>query len=185
MWASEPGEAYNAFDGSYGGMWRRNSRPPQKLCGVGFTAQGKHFGDPYRRTEISRDPAYDWIFEGVEDELIGDFGFSGGGAAGFELDRADCKLGTPLNAVVLATSEGHGEHFGLVPEDILMTNMLAWNGEPYDDLIRADIVYFDTPNGGAVFSVGSITYCGSLPYNNCNNNISRITANVINQFLRN
>ena len=184
MWASEPGEAYNAFDASYGGMWRRNSRPPQKLCGVGFTAQGKHFGDPYRRTEISRDPAYDWIFEGVEDELIGDFGFSGGGAAGFELDRADYKLGTPLNAVVLATSEGHGEHFGLVPEDILMTNMLAWNGEPYDDLIRADIVYFDTPNGGAVFSVGSITYCGSLPYNKCKNNISRMTANVINRFLR-
>ena len=105
MWASEPGESYNAFDGSYGGMWRRNGRPPQKLCGVGFTAQGKHIGDPYRRTEISRDPAYDWIFEGVEDELIGDFGFSGGGAAGFELDRADCKLGTPLNAVVLATSD--------------------------------------------------------------------------------
>ena len=33
----------------------------------------------------------------------------------------------------------------------------------YDDLIRADLVYFKTPNGGAVFSVGSITYCGSLP----------------------
>ena len=86
--------------------------------------------------------------------------------------------------MVLATSEGHGNHFGLVPEDILMTNMLAWNGEPYDDLIRADIVYFDTPNGGAVFSVGSITYCGSLPYNKCKNNISRMTANVINRFLR-
>ena len=65
-----------------------------------------------------------------------------------------------------------------------MTNMLAWNGEPYDDLIRADIVYFDTPNGGAVFSVGSITYCGSLSYNKCKNNISRMTANVINRFLR-
>tara|TARA_Y100001934_G_C12386067_1_gene795829 strand:- start:12386 stop:14605 length:2220 start_codon:yes stop_codon:yes gene_type:complete len=184
LWASEPGEYYNAFDGTYGGMWRRNGRPPQNLCGIGFTAQGKHFGDPYRRTAASRDPLYAWIFEGIKDDIIGNFGLSGGGAAGFELDRADVKLGTPLNAVVLATSEGHGKHFGLVPEEILMTNMLAWNGEPYDDLIRADIVYFDTPKGGAVFAVGSITYCGSLPYNNCKNNISQLTKNVINRFLK-
>ncbi len=28
-WAAEPGEYYNAFDGEYGGLWRRNGRPPQ------------------------------------------------------------------------------------------------------------------------------------------------------------
>jgi hypothetical protein len=33
------GEYYHA-DGAYGGLWRRNGRPPQKLCGVGFSAQG-------------------------------------------------------------------------------------------------------------------------------------------------
>ena len=37
-WASEPGEAYNAFDGTYGGLWRRNGRAPQELVGIGFTA---------------------------------------------------------------------------------------------------------------------------------------------------
>ena len=183
MWAAEPGESYNALDGTYGGMWRRNGRPPQQFCGVGFTSQGKHIGDGYRRTEASRDPAYAWIFDGIDEDVIGDFGFAGGGAAGFELDRADPKLGTPRNAVVLASSEGHGEHLALVPEEILITNVLAWNGEPYDDLIRADIVYFETPNGGGVFSVGSITFCGSLPHNNCDNNISKMTANVINRFL--
>ena len=183
MWAAEPGESYNALDGTYGGLWRRNGRPPQQFCGVGFSAQGKHIGDAYRRTEASRDPAVAWIFDGIEGDIIGDFGFSGGGAAGFELDRADAKLGTPRNAVVLASSEGHGEHLALVPEEILITNVLAWNGEPYDDLIRADIVYFDTPNGGAVFSVGSITFCGSLPYNECDNNVSKMTANVLNKFL--
>ena len=26
-WATEPGEYYNAFDGKYGGLWRRNARP--------------------------------------------------------------------------------------------------------------------------------------------------------------
>ena len=28
-WAAEPGEYYNQFDGEYGGLWRRNGRPPQ------------------------------------------------------------------------------------------------------------------------------------------------------------
>jgi N,N-dimethylformamidase len=28
--------------------------------------------------------------------------------------------------------------------------------------MRAEIVWFDTPSGGAVFSVGSITFCGTL-----------------------
>jgi N,N-dimethylformamidase len=181
-WAAEPGEYYNAFDGTYGGLWRRNGRPPQQLCGVGFTSQGEHRGDHYRRTEISRDPAYSWIFDGIEEDIIGDFGLSGGGAAGFELDRADPRLGTPRNAVVLATSEGHDEHFVLVPEDVL-TNLLTWNGEAEKDLIRSDIVYFETVNDGAVFSVGSITFCGSLPVNDCDNNVSRMVANVLDRFL--
>jgi len=70
----------------------------------------------------------------------------------------------------------------LVPEDIL-TKLRSWNGEEFKDLIRSDIVYFETPKGGAVFSVGSITFCGSLPVNDCDNNISRMVANVLNRFL--
>ena len=50
------------------------------LCGVGFTSQGEHRGDYYRRTEASRDPAFAWVFDGIEDDVIGDFGLSGGGA---------------------------------------------------------------------------------------------------------
>lgn len=183
-WAAEPGEYYNAFDGAYGGLWRRNGRPPQMLCGVGFTSQGGHIGDGYRRSEASRDPANAWVFDGIEGDIIGDFGFSGGGAAGFELDRADTRLGTPLNAVVLATSEGHGDHFVSVPEDML-TNLQTWNGQSEKELIRSDIVYFETPNGGAVFSVGSITFCGSLPVNDGDNNVSKMVSNVLNRFLGN
>ncbi len=47
-WAAEPGEYYNQYDGEYGGLWRRNGRPPQKLVGVGFTAQGNFVGSHYR-----------------------------------------------------------------------------------------------------------------------------------------
>jgi N,N-dimethylformamidase len=45
------------------------------------------------------------------------------------------------------------------------------------------MVYFETQNTGAVFSVGSITFCGSLPVNDGDNNISRLVKNVLNRFL--
>ena len=181
-WAAEPGEYYNAFDGSYGGLWRRNGRPPQQLVGVGFTSQAPFEGNWYRRAPGAADPRAAWILEGVRGDIIGDFGLSGGGAAGFELDRADHRLGTPPNTIVVASSEGHDlDRFTLVPEEML-TDVTTWPGEPKDKLIRADMVYFEAPNGGAVFSVGSITFCGSLPHNNFDNDISRIVDNVLRRF---
>ena len=181
-WAAEPGEYYNAFDGQYGGLWRRNGRPPQHLAGVGFSSQGRFFGSYYRRTPESYDERFAWMFEGITDELIGDFGFSGGGAAGFELDRYDRYLGSPQNAVVIASSENHNDTFVLVPEEQL-THITNWPGVPNEELIRADMVYFDTPSGGAVFSTGSITFCGSLPHNDFDNNVSRLMRNIFDQFL--
>ncbi len=180
-WAAEPGEYYNSLDGEYGGMWLRNGRPPQRLAGVGFTAQGDFQGTYYRRNS-DLDAKYEWVFEGVDDEILGDFGLSGGGAAGFELDRADFSLGTPRNTAVLASSENYPEHFVLVPEEIL-SHVATRSGKPVSELIRSDIVIFETAKGGRVFSVGSITFCGSLPWNNFDNNISRMTANVLNRFL--
>jgi N,N-dimethylformamidase len=181
-WAAEPGEYYNAFDGSYGGLWRRNGRPPQQLVGVGFTSQAPFEGNWYRRAPGAADPRAAWILEGVRGDIIGDFGLSGGGAAGFELDRADHRLGTPPNTIVVASSEGHDlDRFTLVPEEVL-TDVTTWPGEPRDKLIRADMVYFEAPNGGAVFSVGSITFCGSLPHDSFDNDVSRIVDNVLRRF---
>ncbi len=182
-WAAEPGEYYNSLDGCYGGLWRRNGRPPQRLAGVGFSGQGKFEGSYYRRAQGADDPRAAWIFEGVDDDILGDFGLCGGGAAGFELDRRDPALGSPPHALVLATSERHADHYVLVPEEHL-THLYNWPREPEQALIRADMVYFETPNGGAVFSAGSITFCGSLPHNDCDNNISRIVDNVLRRFSR-
>ena len=123
------------------------------------------------------------MFDGIDDEIIGDFGFSGGGAAGFELDRYDPHLGSPDNAVVVASSENHNETFVLVPEEQL-THITNWPGVPNEELIRADMVYFDTPSGGAFFSTGSITFCGSLPFNDFDNNVSKLLNNVFGRFLR-
>ncbi len=180
-WAAETGEYYSAFTGEYGGTWRRNARPPNTLVGVGYTCQGEFEGTYYRRTPASRDGEAAWVFDGVTDEIIGDFGLCGGGAAGYELDRTDAKIGTPESTVVLATSEDHPEHFVLPPEEWL-THLKTWSGPPPKDLIRADMVYFDVPGGGAVFSVGSITFCGALPVNDFDNNVSRILENVVRRF---
>lgn len=179
-WASQPGEYYNAFDGAYGGLWRRSGRAPQKLVGIGFTAQGIFTGMPYNR--VCRDPDFDWIFEGIDEDVFGDFGFSGHGAAGFELDRIDPMLDSTHNITILAQSYDTDNEFMLVPEEQL-THLTNLSGGPEEEAKRADMVYFETVGGGHVFSVGSITFCGSLPWNNFDNSISQLLLNVLSRSL--
>jgi N,N-dimethylformamidase beta subunit-like, C-terminal len=183
-WAAEPGEYYNQFDGEYGGLWRRNGLPPQELTGVGFTAQGNFVGSHYRILDDARASRAGWILDGVTGETFGGHGLSGHGAAGFELDRTDKRLGTPEHAVVLARSEGHEPDapWVLVPEERL-THITTLPGEPDPQLIHADLTFFETPNNGAVFSTGSITFCGSLPTNGFENDVSLILGNVLDRFL--
>ena len=180
-WAAEPGEYYHQSDGQLGGLWRRNRRPPQMLAGVGFSCQATFEGTYYRRLPPSYDPRFAWMFAGIAEDVLGDYGLSGGGAAGFELDRADPALGTPHEAVILARSENPLPSFLTVPEELL-TNQISINGEKIEDLSRGEIVYFDTPSGGAVFSVGSITFCGSLWRNGFEGPISRLLENVVRRF---
>ncbi len=180
-WSPQAGESHHQLDGGYGGLWRRNGRPPQKLVGVGFSAQGLFEGSYYRRTEDSQHPDVAWIFDGVTEEKLGDYGLSGGGAAGFELDRADPELGTPAGTVVLAVSEGHSDSFVAVPEELL-SHISTETGEDPADLIRAEIVYCPKKDGGALFSVGSISFCGSLNHNGGDNGVSRMLENVIRRF---
>jgi N,N-dimethylformamidase len=180
-WSAEPGECHLAFTGEMGGLWRNRGRPPQKLVGVGFIAQGLDVSSYYRRKPDSFAEEVAWIFDGIgDDELIGDFGLVGGGAAGLELDWYDPSLGSPPHAYLLASSEGHTnvmlevrENFGITAPNL---------GGDEDPNVRADLVYFTTANGGAVFSTGSIAWCGSLSHNDYNNNVARITENVLRRF---
>jgi N,N-dimethylformamidase len=180
-WAAESGEYYHALDGRLGGLWRRSRRPPQMLVGVGFVGQGAFESTHYRRLPASHDPANAWIFAGIEEDVLGDYGLSGGGAAGFELDRSDRTLGTPDNAVILAQSEDEPASFGMVPEELLSPYRTLSGVLPKTEM-RAEIVYFDKPGGGAVFSVGSITFCGSLWRNGFEGPISRMLENVVRRF---
>jgi len=176
-----PGEYYASFTGEYTGLWRRNGRPPNELTGVGMVSQGFDISSPYVRTEASRNPRAAFIFEGVEDDVIGDFGLSGGGAAGLELDAANPALGTPPHALVLASSQRHTDVYLMTPED--MNDPAPGLGGTEAEIIRSDMVFFETPKGGAVFSTGSIAWAGSLSHNHYDNNVARITTNVLKRFI--
>ena len=180
-WIAEPGEYYMGFTGEYGGLWWRCGRTPQSLVGVGFIAQGDD-ASFYRRQPGSFDPRAAWIFNGIrDDELIGDFGLLHGGAAGIELDRYDRLRGSPAHALILASSDGHGDGMLLVAEEL--EHMHTQIKGPDNPAIHADLVFFETAKGGAVFSTGSIAWCGSLPWNGFDNNVSRLTRNVVTRFL--
>lgn len=182
-WKAQTGEYYHSFTGEYGGLWRNQRRAPQVLLGTGFSAQGFDISAPYKRLPDSFNKRAAFIFEGVgADEVIGDFGLIGGGAAGLEIDRADPNLGTPPHTLVLATSlGGHTDIYLVVCEELLVT--LPGLGGTENELVRADMVFFEAPNGGAVWSSSSIAWAGSLSHNNYDNNVSRITGNVLKRFL--
>ena len=181
-WEGEPGEHHLSFTGEPGGLWRSTGRPPQRLVGVGFSSTIFNRSTHYRRTAASRDPRYAFVFEGVgDDEPIGDFGLRGGGAAGMEIDRWDPALGSPPNSVVLASSEDVGIG-GLLSVEEFVTTTRALDGVQ-NGRVRADMVFFETPGGGAVWSTGSIAWATSLSPNGFENNVSRITENVLRRFL--
>jgi len=180
-WDAASGEYHHQLDGALGGLWRRNRRPPQALVGVGFSSQGLFESTFYTRLPASHDPQHAWMFDGVP-EVFGETGLSGGGAAGFELDRADVALGTPADAVVLARSGPAPASFVAVAEELL-SHIRTVNGEQPDALKRAEIVWFRVPGGGQVFSVGSITFCGSLWDGRAfEGGVSRLLENVLRRF---
>ncbi len=124
------------------------------LLGVTCSETGIMTGAPYRVIEPDH-----WIFENTglrQGDLFGEECLHmrcPGGASGHETDKVSAS--SPANAKPLAK--------GLNPDD---------GG--------AEIVCFDTPSGGHVFSVGSISWPASLPVDE---QVSRITRNVLQRFL--
>ena len=102
-------------------------------------------------------------------------------AAGWEVDRADPALGTPHHALVVATATDFSSSYHWMKEELTHTHS-AINGETCP-FVRSDIVFYETPMEGAVFSVSSIAWAGALAHQDYNNNVSRITENVVRRFL--
>ena len=181
---AEHGQYYHSTTGELGGLWRYQNRAPQKLVGVGMTSQGTGPGRPYRRRPGSFDPRAAFIFEGIgKDELIGDFESLAHRLTEPPVSNWIASIlpwavrptpwcWPPRSVTPTVTSA--------VMEDLQnLTGPLFGDESP---LIRSDMVYFEGPRGGAVFSVGSIAWCGSLSYNGYDNNVSRITDNVLRRF---
>jgi N,N-dimethylformamidase len=181
-WEGEPGENNLSFTGEPSALWRSNGRAPQRLVGVGFDAQVFDRSTFYRRLPDSFDPRLEFAFRGIgADERIGDFGLRLGGAAGLEIDRADRTLGSPPNLLLLATADQFGSGGLPTPEEFRTTHR-GLTGEQ-NARVRADIVFFETSAGGAVFATGSIAWCCALSHDAYDNNVSRLTGNVLCRFL--
>jgi N,N-dimethylformamidase len=181
VWETMPGESYHAFGGGYGGLWRRIGRSGHKLVGISFSVQGRHLGFPYCFIDGIDDPRVAFMTAGLEagvGTIFGEAGYMGGGAAGFELDSVSKKYGTPPHALVVAKGIVIHPDYGWVNEDMLVHR----HPLPQEDWSCADMTFFETPAGGAVFSVGSMTYAGSLMIDEGGSLLSRLTANVVRRF---
>ncbi|MBA4496029.1 N,N-dimethylformamidase beta subunit family domain-containing protein [Paenactinomyces guangxiensis] len=143
---------YHLLNGERGGLWFNLDRSESYVLGVRYTPEGYMTFHPYRVEKADH-----WVFKGTNlknGDLIGERGLNRGGASGHETDKMD-KF-TPKNAVLLAKG----------------TN---------PDKGGAEMVYYDHHGGGGVFSVGSISFGGSLVIDE---RLSRIVKNVLNHFTK-
>ncbi|HET8627758.1 MAG TPA: N,N-dimethylformamidase beta subunit family domain-containing protein [Thermomicrobiales bacterium] len=138
----------------YESRFHRAYESEANLLGVVTTDKGIMTAAPYRVADAGH-----WVFAGTglrDGDLFGAASLHErchGGASGHETDKMSPS--SPPNAALLAK--------GVNPDE---------GG--------AEMVYYDLPNGGAVFSVGSITYPASLLVDE---RVSRVTANVLARFL--
>ena len=182
-WQAEAGEGYLACTGQRSGLWRSRGRAPQKIVGLGFTAEGMDESQHFERMPDSFHKRVAWIMDGIGDEeSIGDFGLAVGGAAGVELDRYELGWGTPPNTLLVASSWGHSDNYPLVSEEI--TYAFPGRGGTQDAHVRGDMIFFSTPNNGAVFAAGSIAWSQALPCHGGTNNVATITRNVLDAFVK-
>ncbi len=190
-WQAAPGESILSTTHEEGGLWRFRGLSPQQLVNVGFDAQGYNgphgsatTGRPYTRTAASFSPQVAFIMAGIgANEQIGNFYnfyYPAGGAAGDELDRVDYTLGSPANTIVVAKATGFPDGYQYVVEEINQSD--SQESGNVNPLVEADMAYSKHLGGGAVFTVGSIAWDSSLLYNNSNNDVSRITGNVLSRF---
>ncbi len=178
-WLAEPGEYHLGFTGHLGGIWRFNGRAPQKTFGVGFVAAGNPGASAgYRR--VATDPAVAWVFAGLTREYFGGYGVSGG-AAGLEIDSVSPLLGTSPDAVVLASSVGHGDDMLEARENFNMTSRVL--GGARNPRVHADLVLVPREGGGAVVSTGSIAFAGALYDLAGQTEISRLLGTVLDRFV--
>jgi N,N-dimethylformamidase len=178
-WTSHPAELDHSSTGEVGGLYAHRGRSSRLLFGVASAAVGWGTASGYVRQPASHDPEVAPFFEGIDGEVVGDFGLVLDGAAGDELDSADYAAGTPAHAKVLMSSRHDDTYFPFLEQ---VTQVLPNAGGPTNPAVRSDVVYIDT-GAGRILSVGSICWAGALAYDGYRNSVARFTANVLRSFL--
>jgi N,N-dimethylformamidase len=181
-WQALAGEHHHAATGTFGGDWRRHGRPEHALLGVGLAAFGAGTGVDYERVAPPGDPVADVVFAGLDPETpIGHRGVVVAGAAGYEVDSWEPRLGSPDQAVRLATATGLGPDYSVWPDDTIEDTDHPLRGA--GPRARADMVLRQGRDQGTVFSVGSIAWTGCLDGDDANP-IARVTENVLAELAR-
>ncbi|WP_127753120.1 N,N-dimethylformamidase beta subunit family domain-containing protein [Devosia sp. 1566] len=176
-WDGPLAEMPLALTNEPGGYLRDRGRGEFSLTGVGIALMGFSKALPFTRAPASHDEAFAWLFDGVIGENFGDTGMVLGGAAGYEVDNTNWLLGTPDGIVVLATASGFSEDYVDDPG--------RWyeGGSPEREARRlAEMTYLPHPSGGAVFSASSVCFLGALPGPDDQNDVGRITTNLLLHF---
>ena len=157
--------ADHKMDGSPGGHWRNEklNRNEASVLGNAYTAIGYNTYTPYM--VINGDH---WLFEGTElkkGDLFGE-SLNKKYASGHETDKINEH--SPKNVVLLARGLNQEAIHELGKPDA------ARNG-------GADMVYYDHPGGGAVFSSGSITSSCSMLVDPA---MSKIIENLVEKMVK-
>ncbi|MGI9330681.1 MAG: N,N-dimethylformamidase beta subunit family domain-containing protein [Gammaproteobacteria bacterium] len=172
--------------GSRGGLMVETGRKTGPLVGIDMGGMIFNGSSPYRKLPAADDPRASWIFAGTDEGAVfGDYGLDQvhGGVVGFEIDRFNAGNGVPRHALNLATSEPLRE---TIEDVIALDNLpinIVYHPSEKEVWAQADVVYFETPNGGAVFTTGSINWISATLDNDYDNDVAVITRNVINRFL--
>jgi N,N-dimethylformamidase len=174
-WECEPGELHLACTGEPGGLWAERGRAPHRMFGIGTSAAGMTSGGSYELMST-----VDGLLTGVDtSKPLGEFGTVLGGAASFETDAIDPFLGSPPGITLLGRA--------MLGDDYFSADTGPAIPHPHSDPVdrrRADLTLMATAGGGLVFSTGSIGWCGALSHNGDDNDVSRLTANVLRWFER-
>lgn len=166
----DSGEAAHSTSLEIGGSWAGRGWRGRDLVGVEASTAVYVESDGsrgFRRDAESYDGVYGWIFEGVDEDVVGTYGDNLGSAVGHETDAVPPDSGPRRAARTVRLARASDP---------------TWWAAGGLDHSACDLAFTEFPGGGAVFAAGSMTWSGSLIHvDGCS--VSQITANVLDRFL--
>ena len=177
-WDAQVGASHFQLTDGRSGLWQACGRPSARITGVTAAAMGFGPGVPFLATEGASDPSVSRLFDGIDlAQPLGTTSAVLGAGASYETDLANVSLGTPPNAIVIATAALPNGYVPFAP-----AFHRAASGEDGTSRLRADMVFFQTPAGGRVFAAGSIGWAGCLNADDEDSAAARLTTNLLQWF---